>query len=137
MTGYLLDTNVISELTRDNPSPQVVDFLSDRDDVWVSSILIHEVEYGVRLLPQGNRRNRLSAMQATILSEYAHRILPLDREGAEWAAAFRASARKSGRPVDMGDALVAGIAKANSLTVATRNVSDFRPFNVKVFCPWA
>ena len=68
MTGYLLDTNVISELTRDIPDPRVIDFLAERDDVWVSSILIHEVEYGVRLLPQGTRRNRLSTMQAAILS---------------------------------------------------------------------
>ncbi len=136
MTGYLLDTNVISELTRDIPDPQVVDFLAERDDVWVSSILIHEVEYGVRLLPQGTRRNWLSAMQAAILSEYAHRVLPLDRAGAEWAAEFRATARRAGRVVDMGDALVAGIAKANALTVATRNLPHFRPLNVEVFSPW-
>lgn len=136
MTGYLLDTNVISELTRDIPDPQVVDFLAERDDVWVSSILIHEVEYGVRLLPQGTRRNWLSAMQAAILSEYAHRVLPLDRAGAEWAAEFRATARRAGRVVDMGDALVAGIAKANALTVATRNLAHFRPLKVEVFSPW-
>ena len=136
MTGYLLDTNVISELTRDIPDPRVVEFLAERDDVWVSSILIHEVEYGVRLLPQGDRRNRLSSMQAAILSGYAHRILPLDRAGAEWAATFRANARRSGHTVDMVDALVAGIARANAVTVATRNVADFRPFDVEVFNPW-
>ena len=104
MTGYLLDTNVISELTRDIPDPRVIDFLAERDDVWVSSILIHEVEYGVRLLTQGTRRNRLSTMQAAILSGYAHHILPLDRAGAEWAAEFRANARRSGHTVDMADA---------------------------------
>ena len=136
MSGYLLDTNVISELTRDVPDSRVVEFLAERDDVWVSSILIHEVEYGVRLLPQGTRRNRLSSMQASILSGYAHRILPLDRAGAEWAAEFRANARRSGHMVDMVDALVAGIARANTLTVATRNVADFRSFNVEVFSPW-
>lgn len=136
MTGYLLDTNVISELTRDIPDPRVVEFLAERDDVWVSSILIYEVQFGVRLLPEGARRNRLSSMQAAILSGYAHRILPLDRAGAEWAAEFRANARRSGHTVDMVDALVAGIARANALTVATRNVADFRPFSVQVFSPW-
>ena len=136
MTGYLLDTNVISELTRNIPDPRVVDFLTERDDVWVSSVLIHEVEYGVRLLPQGIRRNRLSTMQAAILSGYAHHVLPLDRAGAEWAAEFRANAWRSGHTVDMGDALIAGIARANALTVATRNVADFRPFNVDVINPW-
>ena len=136
MTGYLLDTNVISELTRNIPDPRVMDFLAERDDVWVSSVLIHEVEYGVRLLPQGIRRNRLSTMQAAILSGYAHHVLPLDRAGAEWAAEFRANARRSGHTVDMGDALIAGIARANALTVATRNVADFRPFNVDITNPW-
>ena len=136
MTGYLLDTNVISELTRDIPDPQVVEFLAERDDVWVSSILIYEVQFGVRLLSEGARRNRLSSMLAAILSGYAHRILPLDRAGAEWAAEFRANARRSGHIVDMVDALIAGIARANALTVATRNVADFRPFNVEVFNPW-
>ena len=136
MTGYLLDTNVISELTRDTPDPRVIDFLAERDDVWVSSVLIHEVEYGVRLLPQGSRRNRLSAMQAAILSEYAHHVLPLDRAGAEWAAEFRANARRSGHTVDMGDALIAGIARANALAVATRNVVDFERLDVEVFNPW-
>ena len=71
MTGYLLDTNVISELTRDTPDPRVIGFLAERDDVWVSSVLIHEVEYGVRLLPQGSRRNRLSTIRATPIT-YCH-----------------------------------------------------------------
>lgn len=136
MTGYLLDTNVISELTQDTPDPRVIGFLAERDDVWVSSVLIHEVEYGVRLLPQGSRRNRLSTMQAAILSGYAHHVLPLDRAGAEWAAEFRANARRSGHAVDMGDALIAGIARANALAVATRNVADFERFDVEVFNPW-
>ena len=136
MSGYLLDTNVVSELTRDAPSPQVLTFLADRDDVWVSSVLIHEVEYGVRLLPQGKRRARLATMQAGILSVYANRILPLDKAGAEWAAEFRANARRAGRAVDLGDVLVAGIAKAHDLAVATRNIMDFQGLGVAVANPW-
>ena len=136
MTGYLLDTNVISELTREIPDPRVVKFLTERDDVWVSSILIHEVEFGVRLLPQGDRRNRLSAMQEAILSGYSDRILALDKSGAEWAAEFRASARSSGHTVDLGDALVAGIARANELALATRNVSDFKHLDIEILNPW-
>lgn len=136
MTGYLLDTNVISELTRDVPEPRVLAFLDGRDDVWLSSILIHEVEYGVRLLPHGDRRSRLSRMQAGIISTYGNRILALDRTGAEWAAEFRARARRSGRTVDLGDVLIAGIAKANALAVATRNVGDFGPLDIEVINPW-
>ena len=136
MSGCLLDTNVISELTRDAPDLRVITFLADRDDVWVSSVLIHEVEYGIRLLPQGRRRDRLATMQAGILSAYANRILFLDRGGAEWAAELRANARRSGRPVELGDVLIAGIAKAHDLAVATRNTADFELLEVDVVNPW-
>lgn len=137
MTGYLLDTNVVSELTRDAPDTQVTDFLSEHEEgVWLSAILIHDVEYGIRLLPHGRRRSRLSAMQSAILGAYEDRILPLDRVGAEWSAEFRAQARRAGRTIDMGDVLVAGIAKAHDLTVVTRNVAHFDELNVEVFNPW-
>ena len=136
MTGYLLDTNVISELTRDVPEPKVLAFLTGRDDVWLSSILIHEVDYGVRLLPRGERRSRLSRVQASLIATYGHRILTLDRAGAECAAEFRARAWRSGHPVDLVDLLIAGMAKANALAVATRNVSDFRPLDIEVVNPW-
>ena len=136
MTGYLLDTNVISELTRHVPDPQVVSFLSEHEDLWLSSILIHEVEYGLRLLPQGARRNRLSVMQSAILGTYENRILPLDRVGAEWSAEFRAQARRAGRTIDMGDALIAGIARAHDLALATRNMAHFDDVAVEVINPW-
>ena len=136
MTGYLLDTNVISELMRDTPDSQVISFLSGLEDVWLSSVLIHEVEYGLRLLPMGERRSRLSAMQSGILAAYANRILPLDRLAAEWAAEFRAAARRAGRTKDMGDILIAGIARAHDLAVATRNISDFDGLDVEVVNPW-
>ena len=136
MTGYLLDTNVISELTRHVPDPQVVSFLSEQEDLWLSSILIHEVEYGLRLLPQGARRKRLSAMQSAILGTYENRILPLDRVGAEWSAEFRAQARRAGRTIDMGDALIAGIARAHDLALATRNMAHFDDVAVEVINPW-
>ena len=136
MSGCLLDTNVVSELTRDAPDPRVLAFLADRDDVWLSSVLIHETAYGIRLLPQGRRRDRLAAMQAGILSIYVNRILSLDRAGAEWAAEFRANARRSGRVVELGDVLTAGIAKAHDLAVATRNSVDFEHLDVDVVNPW-
>ena len=136
MTGYLLDTNVISELTRDAPDPQVVSFLWKHEDVWLSAILIHEVEYGLRLLPQGQRRDRIAEMQSAILRAYEDRILPLDRVGAEWAAEFRAQARLTGRTIDLGDVLIAGTAKAHDLAVATRNVVHFAGLDVDVVNPW-
>lgn len=133
---FLLDTNVISELTRNAPNSRVIKFLSEQNDLWLPSIVIHEIEYGLRLLPQGQRRDRLYAMQSRIISLYADRILPLDRASAEWAAQFRAEARRAGHTLDLGDALIAGIAKANALTIATRNIADFQSLNVATFNPW-
>lgn len=124
------------ELTRNAPNSQVIKFLSEQNDLWLPSIVIHEIEYDLRLLPQGRRRDRLYAMQSSIVSLYDDRILPLDRAGAEWAAQFRAEARRAGHTLDLGDALIAGIAKANALTIATRNIADFQGINVATFNPW-
>ncbi len=136
MIGYLLDTNVVSELTKRAPAPQVVRFLSEHDDLWLSAILMHDVEYGLRLLPHGARRRRLTGMQSAILRTYADRLLPLDSAAAEWSAELRARAHLAGHNVDVGDALMAGTAKAHDLAVATRNVDDFDGLDVEVVNPW-
>ena len=136
MTGYLLDSNVLSEMTRDQPHPGVVSFLRAKSDLWLSSVVIYETEYGLRLLPPGARRSRLRAMQSSIVAMYEAHILPLDRVAAEWAAEIRAQARRAGRAVDVGDALIAGTAKAHGLTVATRNTGDFASLDIGVINPW-
>jgi predicted nucleic acid-binding protein len=136
LTGYLLDTNVISELTRAVPHPRVVGFLNEHNDLWLSSVLLHELEYGMQLLPHGRRRDVLRTMQLNIVSAFDSYILPLDRPAAESAAELRAQARRSGRVVDVGDALIAGIARANGLTIATRNVTDYLAMDVEVTNPW-
>ena len=136
MSGYLLDTNVVSELTNDPPDAGVVEFLLEHEDLWLSSVVIHELEYGLQLLPEGRRRDRLYAAHAGIMAIYGDRILPLDRAEAELAAAMRADARRSGRTLDLGDALIAGIARANGLAVVTRNVRDFDGLGVDVVNPW-
>lgn len=100
MTAYLLDTNVVSELTRDTSHPRVIAFLAEQNDVWLSAIVIHELEYGLRLLPRGRRSDRLRAMQSDIVSEYENRILPLDKPAAERAAQFRAPVRYDNSPKD-------------------------------------
>lgn len=137
MTGALLDTNVLSELTRIEPDSRVLAFLDSREnEAWLPAVAIHETEYGLRLLPLGQRRDLLTAIYASILERFEHRILPLDRLGAEWAAHFRAAGQQAGRPLDLGDALIAGTARAYDLTVVTRNVTDFEALDVDVLNPW-
>ena len=136
MNGYLLDTNVISEVIRSTPHARVVTFLTEHDVLWLSSIVIHELEYGLQRMAQGQRRSSLQDSLLGIIAEYEDRILPLERGGAEWAARFRAHAQRSGRTLDLGDALIAGTAKTHDLAIATRNVRDFDGLDVNVVNPW-
>jgi len=136
--GLLLDTNVISELAKDTPTRRVVDFLSaDQHEFWISSVVVHELEYGLQLLPLGRRRRNLQKLLESFFAEHRGRILPLDQAGAEWAARFRAHAHRSGRVLELGDALIAGTAKSRRLAVATRNVVDFSELELEVVNPWA
>ena len=136
MNGLLLDTNVVSELTRTAPCEGVVAFLSENENFWLSAILVHEILYGVRLLPQGRGRERLNEMLAAVMRIYEDRILPLEWLESEWSAELRARARKAGRNLDLGDALVAGIAKAHGLAVVTRNDRHFEGLGVDTVNPW-
>ena len=136
MSGYLLDTNVVSETMRSAPNSRVAAFLVKNDGLWLSSMVIHELEYGVRCLPQGNRRAMLRRDLQRLVSEYEDRILPLDKAGTRWAAQFRAQERRSGRTLDLGDALVAGTARAHDLALATRNIADFEHLDVDLVNPW-
>ena len=136
MSGFLLDTNVVSELTKATPDSRVVAFLAAQDDLWLPTIVLHELEFGLNLLPLGRRRNRIHAALSALLMEYGDRVLPLDRPESEQAAALRARARRAGRVLHLADALIAGTAKVHDLAVATRNVADFEGLGVTVTNPW-
>ncbi len=137
MSGYVLDTNVLSELTKDVPDQEVLSFLyQQQDDVWLPAIAIYEAEFGLSRLPRGRRRDRLRAMYDAILEQYQERVLPLDWPGAVWAARFQAQETRIGRSIDVADALIAGIAKAHDLGVATRNVRHFERLGIDVLNPW-
>ena len=136
MTGVLLDTNVVSELTRETPDSRVLAFLAGHDNLWLSAVVLHELDFGVGLLPPGRRRDGISAALSAFVTEYEDRILPVGRSEARQAAALRARAHRSGRVLDLGDALIAGTASANDLSVATRNVRDFDGLGLDVINPW-
>lgn len=136
MSGFLLDTNVVSEMTRDRPAAPVTDFLDREPDVWLASLVVHELHFGLYRTPHGRRRNQLEADLADLIGSFANRILALDRPSAEWAARFRAAALGAGQPRSLADMLIAGTAKANDLAVATRNVRDFEGLDVEVLNPW-
>ena len=137
LSGFLLDTNVVSELAKWAPDLQVVAFLNSRDDLWLSTVVTYELDFGLRLLPAGRRRRQLEGALTAIVTEHEHRILPVGRREARHAARLRAQARRSGWNTNSADALIAGTAAAHDLAVATRNVSDFKGLGVDVVSPWA
>ena len=137
MTDYAVDTNVLSELAKPAPHPPVIAFLAKSDDTfWVPAIVVFEMEYGVTALPQGRRRRELDAAIGSILANFNNRILPLERAGAEWAARYRAQRHSAGRDIDVSDALIAGIAKAHNLPLATRNIRHFDGLDIPIVNPW-
>lgn len=136
MTGVLLDTNVISELTRPAPAPPVIAFLAAHEDLWLSALVLHELEFGILLLHSRRRRDELRGVLSEFVRRYEDRVIAVDTEAAIWAARFRADARRGGRTLDLGDALTAGTAKAQGLALATRNVAHFYGLDLVVTNPW-
>jgi len=136
MRKYLLDTNIISELAKPSPHQNIVDFVIKQDKAWLSIITVHELNYGLKLLPEGKRRSQLEASIENFIEQYANFIIPIEYQEAHVAALLRADARKLGRPCHLADSLIAGTAKAHDLTVVTRNEKDFRDFGIGVINPW-
>lgn len=136
MNGFLIDTNVVSELTRETPDRRVASFLSSHHDLWLSVVVLHELDFGVSLLPSGRRRDRIEGALLALENDYEDRILPVGRADAARAAALRAGARQAGRVLELGDALIAGTAAARDLAVATRNVQDFERLGLTAVNPW-
>ena len=136
MSGYLLDTNVVSELAKQNPNEDVVKYLNSHDELWISAIVVEELELGVQLLPEGRRRNVLREWLSQFLTNFEGRIATIGKPEAEWAAVFQARAHLSGRALELGDALIAGTAMANAMAIVTRNVKDFGGLDLDVHNPW-
>src|SRR5258708_10112819 len=135
----LLDTNVLSALMRKAPEPPVVAWLDSQpaESVWISSVTLFEARLGLALLPSGRRRQALEAAFAQLLEEdLQNRVLDFDSAAATEAATLAAERQKAGRPVDMRDTQIAGIALARHATLATRNLRHFRDLKVPVVDPW-
>lgn len=135
----ILDTNVLSALMRASPDLEVVAWLDEQpaDSVWITSITEFESLMGLALLPSGKRRRALQASFERLLQEDLQgRVLAFDSDAAAEAAALAARRQKAGRPVDMRDTQIAGIALARRATLATRNVRHFGDLELKVVNPW-
>ena len=80
MSGYLLDTNVVSELTKNVPHPQIMAFLAEQHDLWLSAMVLHELEFGLQLLSPGQRLDGLRAVLSGFITGYEGRIPALGED---------------------------------------------------------
>ena len=136
----LLDTNVISALMQSRPDPGVVAWLDGlrAEDVWLPSLVVFELRYGVAALPAGQRRQRLHQGLEQLLEQVVQdRIAPLDGLAASRAAGLAAERKERGRPVDLRDTLIAGIALAWGARLATGNTCDFSDTRIELVNPFA
>lgn len=135
----ILDTNVLSALMQSPAEPKVVTWLDDQsaESIWITSITVFEARYGLELLPAGQRKSLLQArFEQILLDDLENRVLVFDSNAASEAATLAASRKARGRPVDMRDTFIAGIAMARRATLATRNIKHFEDLTVPVVSPW-
>lgn len=138
--GFLLDTNVLSELMREQPAGAVVDWFAHnlRAAMHTSVITQAEILTGIALLPTGKRRTALAvAAEQMFEQDFAGRCLDFEAAGAKNYAIIVAGRTRSGQPISTEDAQIAAIALAAGLTVATRNTKDFEHIDgLRLADPW-
>lgn len=135
----VLDTNVISEVVKPDPSAEVTAWLARErpSDIFTTAITQAELLYGIELMSRGRRRSALEAAITRILRELlVERIMPFDSDAAEVYARIAASRRAMGRPILEADAQIAAIVHSRGAVLATRNSRDFEHCGIKVVNPW-
>lgn len=131
---YLLDTNIISELRRQKPHGAVVNWLSSVEDkdLFISSVTIGEIQAGIEITREQDLEKAYQLEQWLDLVADAYNILPMDSNiFRTWAKLMHKTSNTL-----YEDAMIAATAKVNNLIIATRNISDFRSFGVKLFNPF-
>ena len=137
--SFLLDTNVVSELAKDDPDINVFDWMSRIDEfsTWISVVTIAELRSGCEQLPQGGRRQRIELwLDVDVRARFSGRVLGIDEEAAEVCGRLIARGRRSGRTIGAMDTWIAAISRQHDLTVVTRNTRDFEALGVPLLNPW-
>lgn len=139
MSGFLLDTNCISELVRKLPEPRVMQWIAAADEslLHLSVLTLGEIRKGIVALPASQRRTRLETwLEVELRARFAGRVLLIDSEIADRWGTLAAVAKRSGKFLSVIDGLLAATALHYNLTLVSRNVSDFAGTAVMVVNPW-
>jgi predicted nucleic acid-binding protein len=137
---YLLDTNVLSELMREQPAPEVLRWFAAHaaGDMATSSVTQAEILTGIALMPEGRRKKVLAQAAAQMFEQdFSNPCLSFDSEAAERYALVVANRQRLGQPMSVEDAQIAAIALVAGLVVVTRNTKDFENIEgLELNNPW-
>jgi toxin FitB len=134
----VVDTNVVSELMRPSPAPEVREWVSAQtsNGLCTTAVTIAEIRYGLERLADGRRKQNLLIAATEIFAAFGDYILPFDAGAATWYATIVAHRDRLGLPIDGFDAQIAAICRTRAATLATRNTKDFRETGIDVIDPW-
>ena len=139
MSGFLLNTNCISELVHPKPDLRVTEWLDAADEnlLYLSVLTLGELRKGVAGLPEGKRRTSLETwLEVDLRARFSGRVVPVDSAIADRWGLLASEAKRTGRSLPVIDGLLAATAPHHSLTVVSRNAGDFRLARVQVWSPW-
>ena len=139
MSGFLLDTNCISELVRPRPEPRVLEWLDAADEtlLYLSVLTLGVIRKGVAGLPQSKRRTELEVwLQVELQARFSGRIVPIDAAVCDRWGLLAAEAKRKGKVLATIDGLLAATALQFNLTLVSRNVNDFAHTAVPILNPW-
>jgi toxin FitB len=140
VSGFLLDTNVISELVKVKPEPKVTRWIENTEEtlLYLSVLTLGEIRKGIFFLPQSRRRVALEAWLDHDLSlRFSNRILPINKQVADRWGRIAGSAAAKKSPLPVIDGLFAATAQHHNLILVTRNTRDIAATGVSAFDPWA
>jgi predicted nucleic acid-binding protein len=134
----LLDTNVVSEAMKAEPHPSVRDWLDAQaaETLFLSSITVAELMFGIGALPEGRRKDGLVATLESVLALFDARVLSFDIAAARHYAVLATKARAAGKGFPTPDGYIAAIAAAHGFAVASRDTSAFTAAGLTVIEPW-
>ena len=139
MSGFLLDTNCVSELFRVKPEPRVMQWMEATDEgtLYLSVLTLGEIRKGLAGLAPGKRRTHLETwLEVELQARFSGRILAIDAPVADRWGLLASQAKSKGTPLPIIDGLLAATALHYNLTVVTRNATDFANAQVQVLNPW-
>ncbi len=139
MSGFLLDTNCISELVRPKPDRRVEAWMDAADEtmLYLSVLTLGEIRKGAAGLANGKRRTHLETwLKVELQTRFSGRILPIDAAIAYRWGLLAADAKRKGKPLSIIDGLLAATALHHNFTVVSRNANDFKNTPAQVLNPW-